>query len=147
MLLDLYPYRASAHSGVSRLELYRLQEQALLKRAVKEAADKVVEQETKKDEQVERKEASRRKSKTASRKFAVVEQVQPETFFRRKPIFRNTTPVNENFPLWVLAIDLQLQTWYAEIVPLRWIESQVIIEPSKAANDADYRLRILLLAA
>lgn len=153
MLLDLYPYRASAHSGVMRLQLYKMQEEHLLKREARRAAEEALElqQPVKEEnnEQVEGQATPQRARKGAKRKPAVVEREEfPEVRFKRKPIYTNPQPVVEQFPAWVTFVSLEIDSWFSQLIPLWEERKQVIISAQQAAvNDADYRLRLLLLAA
>jgi hypothetical protein len=78
----------------------------------------------------------------------VAEEHFPEVQFKRKPIYIDPTPVNENLPLWLVQTTIQTNYWVRFLIPLWKKQTQVIIETKRAAaNDADIRLRILLLAA
>ena len=152
MLLDLYPYRASAHSGMVRLQLYKMQEEHLLKREAQRVAEQVVKQETEKNEQVEGQATPKRARKAAPRKFALVEREEfPEVQFRRKPIFTRPMPVNTDIPIWLSFVSLEVQSWFTTFIPLWKEQNRAIIvfnqNKQSAANDADIRLRLLLLAA
>ena len=149
MLLDLYPYRASAHSGAMRLQLYKMQEEHLLKREAQRVANEVLNQpETPKDEQVERQATPQGTRKAKKRKPAVVEREEyPEVRFKRKPIYANPQPVAENLPMWVGLVSIEIDSWYSSIIPLWKEHCRVIISKQDAVNDSDSRLRLLLLVA
>ena len=153
MLLDLRNSRLVASSGIRRLQMYQLQEQALVKDAIQKAVAEVLntQEEVKQDEQVQGQEAPSRKVKATPRRKPVVEVAEehfPEVRFKRKPIYIDPTPVNENLPLWLVQTTIQTNYWVRFLIPLWKKQTQVIIETKRAAaNDADIRLRILLLAA
>jgi hypothetical protein len=131
-------------SGYWRLFFMNMQEEALKKRD----AVLVPKPNEEPDEQIEREAAPQRARKAAPRKPTVVEPEEfPEVRFKRKPIYATAKPVNEKFPLWVYQISAQIDSWYASYLPLLEASQKVIIEQRAAANDADIRMRLLLLAA
>ncbi len=80
-----------------------------------------------------------------------VELVQLETYekpdFKRKAIYTQPTKTGAQLPRVVAAVDWELDTMYKEFAPriIAWqIQEQQKVE---AANDADMRIRLLLLAA
>jgi len=145
MLLDLWPWRAS--SGVRRLQAYQLQEEALLKDAIKKTVEKVLSIEGS-SEQEQGQAAPERSRKAAKRKPAVVAREEyPEVRFKRNPIYTQPTPVNPTLPAWLTLISLEVDQWYLRAIPL-WAERKgFLLLKQSAANDAEYRIRFLLLTA
>jgi hypothetical protein len=130
-------------SGYWRLFFTNLQEEALKpKPETTKPQETVLEQE-------QGQEAPARKSKAKTRKPAVVAVEQfPEVRFKRKPIYSDAKPVVEDFPLWLAEVSLEVDQWISSYIPLWNEHRQVIISRKKeAANDADIRLCLLLLAA
>jgi hypothetical protein len=138
----------SASSAIRRLQLYQMQEEELIKQAAKEAANKVVQQVEKGDEQEQRKTASQRARKAEKRTPAVVEREEyPKIRFKRKPIYTSPTPLIPILPAWLSIVSHEISQWYAKIFPLWKEHRERIIFKRSAANDAEYRIRLLLLAA
>lgn len=132
-------------SGYWRLFFTKMQEESLQK--TKEAIQQAVKETI--SEQVEGQAAPQRARKAKARKPAVVAvEHYPEVRFKRKPIFSNPQPVVEQFPAWLSLVSLEIDSWFSTIIPLWEERKQVIIfKQQEAANDADVRLRLLLLAA
>ena len=142
------PVEQSASSGIRRLQMYQMQEEALLKDAVNEAVAKVLPTKEESNERKQGQATPTRARKAKARKPAVVAREEyPEVRFKRKPIYTTTTDVNPTLPVWLAAISTEVDQWYASIIPLWKEHRQVIISKQIAANDADYRLRLLLLLA
>ena len=131
--------QGSASSGMRRLQMYQMQEEALkkeeqktLKDVVKEAVEPAV---------------VKKKSKQALPKLVkLVEYEKPE--IPRKPIYSSPTEFNPDLAAMLHIWSMQTDEWLLSVVPLLREHRQVIIKRNTAAaNDADYRLRLLLLAA
>ena len=138
------PVQQDGKSGYWRLFFMNMQEEALAKRNAI-LVPKINEES---NEQVERQATPQGARKAKKRKPAVVEREEyPEVRFKRQPIYANTQPVNENFPLWVYDISMQVDSWYTQFKPLLETNRKVIIARQTAANDADVRIRLLLLLA
>lgn len=142
----LSPANQDAQSGVRRLQMYQLQEESLKQDSEKLKADVkeiVLEQE-------QRQAAPQRTRKAKTRRPTVVAVERPPEIprFKRRPIYENTESVNEGFPIWLAAVSQEINQWVTSYIPL-WNEHQRIIisKQREAANDADIRLRLLLLAA
>lgn len=135
---------ASTRSGYWRLFFYNMQEEALKK------LDAPIEVKVSEEpnEQVERQAAPQGARKAKKRKPTVVAiERYPEVRFKRKPIYTKPTPVAENLPLWLAEVSLEFNAWLNATVPQWRKRLQEKAKVDAAANDADYRLRILLLAA
>jgi len=134
----------SASSGVRRLQLYQLQEEAL-KTGFKQAIKTVVEEA---NEQEQGQTTPPRARKTKARKPAMVAREEyPEVRFKRKPIYTQPTDLNTTLPVWLALVSKEVDQWYASLIPLWEEHRRVIIKTQTAANDAEYRIRLLLLAA
>lgn len=128
-------------SGYWRLFYYQLQEAELKKE----------------NEQKQGQETSERKVEVTQAKPVaaagkpVRQLVQLETYekpdFKRKAIYTQPTKTEAQLPRVVASVDWELDTMYKEFAPriIAWqIQEQQKVE---AANDADMRIRLLLLAA
>lgn len=77
--------------------------------------------------------------------------VRLETFekpeFRRKAIYSNPTKLNTKLPALLLAIDNELAQMYKDFAPRIVAQAVKFNKQVDAANDADLRIRLLLLAA
>jgi len=88
--------------------------------------------------------------KTVKARVKEVEPFVPELVipkFKRKAMV-SAPRVNEQFPEFMWLMSMEVQNWYAEFQPhiVKMAENRVkIIQQS--ANDADFRIRLLLLAA
>jgi Fe2+ transport system protein B len=137
-----------ASSAIRRLQLYQMQEAELIKQAAKEAANKVVQQVERGNEQEQRKTATQRTRKAEKKISTVVEREKhPKIRFKRKPIYTNPTPLTPILPVWLSIVSYEISQWYANIFPLWEEHRKRIIFKRSAANDAEYRIRLLLLAA
>jgi hypothetical protein len=130
----------SAPSGMRRLELYRLQEEALAeqKKAFSETIRAAVAIATP---------APTKKKPKLEPLVPLVTYEKP--VFKRKPIYTEPTPLPESLPAWLTLISVEINSWFTTLIPQWEARRQVIISVQKqeAANDADIRLRLLLLAA
>jgi len=148
MLLDLFAWRSYAPSGMRRLMMYQLQEESLRADEERKKLKQVVTEAVAKSDVPE---SPRTENKAPAKKRRVVSspEIAPEPLppFKRAPILR--TP-DERLPevLWMLRTEIYAQyvTTYPVLVTLQ--QNRVKIQQQvAAANDADYRLRLLLLAA
>lgn len=135
----------TASSGIRRLQLMQLQEEELLKESIKEAVAKVVSVAEQSKVSVE---AHKLAKQPAKLEPLVPLETFPEVKFKRKPIYTNPQPVAENFPVWLSDISLEINSWFTQLIP-QWEARRevIIVAKQEAANDADIRLRLLLLAA
>ena len=136
-----YLARQDAPSGMHRLMLYKLQEEHLQK----EAEKKVISQAAK--EVAEKVAAVKPKKKQKLEPLVPLEKYEKPRF-KRRHIQPQSTGIDEevaaNLKIWSAEID----SWLIRFSYLLQAQRQVIIiEQEAAANDADYRLRLLLLAA
>lgn len=67
--------------------------------------------------------------------------------FNRVPTNESKITVDEALPGWLLSVDVELQTMYSQFAPLIEQRRVKIDAQIAAANDADYRRRLLLLLA
>jgi hypothetical protein len=138
------PAQNSASSGIRRLQMYQMQEEALLKDAIKQAVAKVEATNDQPEKRVEQ-------PKPVKKRKPLPKLVPLETYekpaFKRKPIYSAPTELNPTLPVWLASISLEVDQWYASIIPLWDEHRKVIIARQTAANDADMRLRLLLLLA
>ena len=77
---------------------------------------------------------------------------QPELELPKlKPIYRppQAAPMPDQFPAFMLLASVEVRQWYLDFQPhlIKMLENQVKIKQQIAANDADIRLRLLLLLA
>ena len=130
-------------SGYWRLFYTQLQEEALKK----DADAKLPKPEVTVAETVW--EPIKKKPKARVKAVEPLEPIPELPKFKRKVV--STTPtVNEQFPEFVWLMSLEIQQWYKEFQPhvLKMAENRVKINQQiEAANDADMRIRLLLLAA
>ncbi len=142
MLLDLYPYRASAHSGVWRLMMYFLQEESLKK------------DEEKKREQEQRQKAAEGEGEgTPASKPMVVHKTRRKSerrvvpreapAVRQRPVVAPYAPLPE-LPQTVFSIGLEIQSWLDAFHISRTDFNAAV----QAANDEEEEvIELLLLAA
>ena len=134
-----YLARQDAPSGMHRLMLYQLQEEHLKKEAEKKTI------------QVAAKEVAEKIVKPTKKVVKKVKKAKQEEPIERLPPFK-LAPVKapeetDILPILKLWSD-ETYSWVLSINPLLSIQAQVIIfKQNAAANDAEYRLRLLLLAA
>ena len=137
-----YLARQDAPSGMHRLMLYKLQEESLQqeaeRRVIRAAAVEAAESVT----------LPSKKVKTKLEPLVPLE-VYERPKFRRPVIRTDQTPVLESLPIWLTLVSSEINSWFTTLIPQWEARRQVIISTSKleAANDADIRLRLLLLAA
>lgn len=138
------PPTQDGKSGYWRLFYYQLQEAELEKEKLKRA-------------QEQEKETAEGKSEATSKAATVVQNTKPvkliplEVYekleFKRKAIYTQPTKIQAKLPAAVKVVDSELGRMYKEFAPriLAWqIQEQQKVE---AANDADNRIRLLLLLA
>ena len=127
----------SASSGMRRLQMYQMQEEALKKeeqKTIKAAVKEAVEP------------ALAKKKQVKPKLVKLVKYEKPE--IPRKPIYSSPTEFNPDLAAMLHIWSMQTDEWLLSVVPLLREHRQVIIKRNTAAaNDADYRLRLLLLAA
>lgn len=128
---------SDGRSGYWRLFFMQLQEEALKKK------EELAPQETQQHEEA----AKPPKTKKQKLPPLVPLEEYEKPNFKRKKIFTDPTEVQETLAPWMLLSSTVVDSWVSALVPI-WAEhKKAIIQQREAANDAEYRIRLLLLAA
>ncbi len=132
-------------SGYWRLFYYQLQE-AELEKDEQEQGKEATEGTRQAAEEVAALDTT---SKRTKRKLEPL--VKLETFekpdFKRKQIYSAPSPINTALPVWLLSVDIELAQMYKDFAPRIVAQAVKFKKQVDAANDADHRIRLLLLAA
>lgn len=135
----------TARSGYWRLFYYQLQEAELKKNEQEQGkeAPEGARQVTEEDASVG---APRKRTKRKLESLVKLETFEkPE--FKRKQIYSTPTKINTELPGWLLLVDNELVQMYKDFAPRIVAQAVKFKKQVDAANDADLRIRLLLLAA
>ena len=135
----LAPAEQSARSGYWRLFFMQMQEEALKNPELKAEVEKlgVVADLPPLDA------PERRKARAKRLEPLVPLETFPEVKFARKPIYSKPAPVDVELPSWLLELRVDTEQWFV----LARRNAEQLKKTQDAANDADFALRLLLLAA
>lgn len=132
----------TGRSGYWRLFFMQMQEDSLKKD--KEKLKAVIKEAVAQAEPVAIKATSKKKQKLEP---LVPLEVYEKPVFRRKPIYTSPASNTDTLRQLTVASSLEIQAMYAQFVP-HLVARQIKIQRQvEAANDADYRIRLLLLLA